>query len=96
LAAAQENCGESIALAVASPGKTEAVMNQRQAGAPEESPGVASAEQGVVLLDGPDGVAISMTPEAAEATARSLLDAAREAGKQRDLSVGHRPLSSPR
>lgn len=60
-------------------------MNQRQAGAPEELPGVACAEQGVVLLDGPDGVAISMAPEAAEATARSLLAAAQEARKQRGL-----------
>jgi len=66
-------------------------MNQRQAGAPEESPGVASAEQGVVLLDGPDGVAISMTPEAAEATAHSLLAAAEEAGKQRSVIDGSHP-----
>jgi hypothetical protein len=68
-------------------------MNQRQAGAPEESPGVASAEQGVVLLDGPNGVAISMTPEAAEATARSLLAAAQEAVGQRNMIRGNRPVS---
>jgi len=49
----------------------------------ESSPGVASAEQGVVLLDGPDGVAIAMTPEAAEATGRSLIAAAEEALAQR-------------
>jgi len=68
-------------------------MTQRQAGAPEESPGIASAEQGVVLLDGPDGVAISMTPEAAEATARSLLIAAEEAGRQRSVIDARRPSS---
>jgi len=68
-------------------------MTQRQAGAPEVSPGIASAEQGVVLLDGPDGVAISMTPEAAEATARSLLTAAEEAGKQRSVIDGNRSSS---
>lgn len=50
---------------------------------PEQEAGIASAEQGVVLLDGPNGVAISMTPEAAENTARSLLAAAAEAQSQR-------------
>lgn len=50
--------------------------------APEEEPGVATAEQGVVLLDGPDGVAIAMTPYAAEETGRRLLEAAREAVSQ--------------
>ena len=50
---------------------------------PEGRPGVASAEQGLVLLDGPDGVAVAMTPEAAEATGRSLLAAAEEAAEQR-------------
>ncbi|MDV3456454.1 hypothetical protein RZN05_05620 [Sphingomonas sp. HF-S4] len=50
---------------------------------PESEPGVATAEQGLVLLDGPDGVAISMTPEAAEGTGRSLIAAAAEAAVQR-------------
>ena len=49
---------------------------------PEEEPGVASAEQGVVLLDGPDGVAIAMTPAAAEETGRRLMAAAQEAVSQ--------------
>lgn len=49
---------------------------------PEEEPGVATAEQGVVLLDGPDGVAIAMTPAAAEETGRRLLAAAQEALSQ--------------
>ncbi|MEP9360550.1 hypothetical protein [Sphingomonas sp. KR3-1] len=49
---------------------------------PEELPGVATAEQGVVLLDGPDGVAIAMTPEAAEETGRRLVAAAQEAASQ--------------
>ena len=44
--------------------------------------GIATAEQGVVILDGPDGVAVAMTPEAAESTARSLLAAAEEAASQ--------------
>jgi hypothetical protein len=50
---------------------------------PETQGGTASAEQGQVILDGPNGVAVAMTPEAAEATARSLLAAAEEAADQR-------------
>jgi hypothetical protein len=49
---------------------------------PEAEPGVASAEQGVVLLDGPNGVAIAMTPMAAEETGRRLVAAAAEAMRQ--------------
>lgn len=45
-------------------------------------PGTASAEQGEVLLDGPDGIAISLTPFAAEETAKQLLRAAAEARAQ--------------
>ena len=43
---------------------------------PCEEPGKASVEDGVVLLDGPDGVAVAMTAEAAELTADSLHEAA--------------------
>ena len=50
--------------------------------APEDTPGIASAEQGLVLLDGPNGVAVAMTPDAAESTAQSLLAAAEEARTQ--------------
>jgi hypothetical protein len=49
---------------------------------PRDVAGVATAEQGVVLLDGPDGVAISMTPKAAEETGRRLVAAAQEAASQ--------------
>ena len=49
---------------------------------PEARPGVACAEQGFVLLDGPDGTAVAMTPEAAAATGRSLIAAAEEAAGQ--------------
>jgi hypothetical protein len=52
----------------------------------ETRPGIATAERGQVLLDGPDGVAVAMTPEAATETARRLLAAAEEAAAQsRDL-----------
>ena len=51
---------------------------------PLDMPGSASAEQGHVVLDGPDGVAITLTPDAAEGTARSLIEAAQEARRQGD------------
>lgn len=49
---------------------------------PEIEPGEASAEEGVVVLDGPDGVAISIQPEPAAETGRRLIDAAQEASEQ--------------
>lgn len=49
---------------------------------PMEIAGVASAERGCVILDGPDGVAITMTADAAEGTGKSLLAAARKAKQQ--------------
>lgn len=55
---------------------------------PAEEPGVATAEQGVVMLDGPDGVAIAMTPGAAQETGRRLIVAAAEASGQHP-SVAH-------
>jgi hypothetical protein len=50
---------------------------------PFEHGGTAVAEEGVVLLDGPDGIAIAMTVEAAEQTGSSLLAAAKKARGQR-------------
>lgn len=43
---------------------------------------IATAEGGLVLLDGPDGIAVTLTPQAAESTGRNLLAAARDAIKQ--------------
>jgi len=51
---------------------------------PCEAPGVASVEDGIVLLDGPDGIAVSMTPQAARDTAESLRQAA-------ELALGGSP-----
>ncbi|BCA60787.1 hypothetical protein HMP09_0021 [Sphingomonas sp. HMP9] len=56
---------------------------------PETIPGVAAAEYGVVTLDGPDGLAIGMTPEAAAETGRRLIAAAALAATQ---SPEERPL----
>ena len=45
-------------------------------------PGVVVAEQGDVILEGPDGVAVTLTPDAAEETARRMIRAAAEARQQ--------------
>ena len=49
---------------------------------PSDQPGNASAEAGIVLLDGPGNIAAAMTPEAAQATAEKLLHAAELARRQ--------------
>ena len=55
-------------------------MNERRAILkPCDDAGKASVEEGYVLLDGPDGVAVAMTPAAAARTAESLLAAAEQA-----------------
>ena len=46
-------------------------------------PSETSAEDGVVFVDGPDGLAITFTPEAAETTSERLLVAAMTAQAQR-------------
>jgi hypothetical protein len=45
-------------------------------------PSEVTAEQGQVLVEGPDGVAVSLTPDAAEETGRRLISAASEARRQ--------------
>jgi hypothetical protein len=49
---------------------------------PETIAGVAAAQDGVVTLDGRDGLAITMTPEAATETGRRLIAAAALAALQ--------------
>ena len=46
---------------------------------PYDTPIGATAEQGEVVLDGPDGNATSLTPEAARRSAARLAQAARDA-----------------
>lgn len=53
-----------------------------------EHAGKAQAAEGNVLLDGPDGIAISLTPDAAEQTAHALLDAATQARAQVERAGG--------
>lgn len=50
--------------------------------APHDTPTHATAEQGEVMLDGPNGVALSMTPAAARKSADHLRAAADEAQTQ--------------
>ena len=40
------------------------------------------AEQGEIIVEGPDGVAVTLTPDAAEETARRLMEAVSEARRQ--------------
>jgi hypothetical protein len=58
-------------------------MNHSSPTEPFATPGVASAEEGHVLLDGPGGIAIALTAEAAHATGQSLIQAAERARAQR-------------
>jgi len=55
------------------------MTESRSALEPREDAGRATAEDGVVILDGPDGVAVTMTADAAEKTAASLHEAAKKA-----------------
>lgn len=50
------------------------------------------AEDGKVVLDGPDGVDLAMTPEAALETGGRLIDgAAKAAGQNREKQIDYRP-----
>jgi hypothetical protein len=50
--------------------------------ATQSDPSDVNAEQGKVIVEGPDGVAVTLTPDAAEETARRLISAAVEARRQ--------------
>ena len=49
---------------------------------PHDTPSEVTAEEGEVMVDGPDGVAVSMTPDAAAETSHRLLFGAAEARGQ--------------
>jgi hypothetical protein len=53
--------------------------------------GKAVAEKGEVVLDGPSGVAVSMTPDAANGTAGELHKAARDAQEQAEHETSELP-----
>lgn len=59
-----------------------------------DEPSTVTAEEGTVIIDGPDGMALTITPEAAQETSHRLLEAAAEAAGQRRFSgIGKRQLS---
>jgi len=65
-------------------------MSDNPATRPLADPAKASAEDGHVILDGPDGFAITLTAEAAEITGQRLIEAGKIARKQRrsgDLQI---------
>jgi hypothetical protein len=47
---------------------------------PTDRPSRVAAEEGEVLIDGPNGIALSLTPDAAAETSQRLGDAARAMG----------------
>ena len=57
-------------------------MNNHSPTEPFVEAGVAAAEDGQVILDGPDGIAITLTAEAAIATGQSLVEAGQKARLQ--------------
>jgi hypothetical protein len=57
-------------------------MNDGHPPQPHRSAGIASVEEGLVVLDGPDGIAITLTAEAAIATGESLVAAGRKLQQQ--------------
>jgi uncharacterized protein (DUF2345 family) len=59
------------------------MTGDEQSGArPYAEAGRAFAEEGLVLLEGPNGIAVAMTADAAMGTGESLIAAAREARNQ--------------
>lgn len=59
---------------------------------PSPEPGIATAERGVVLIDGPAGTVAALTPEAAAEMGESLRRAASLAARQRADANGDEPV----
>ncbi|RZL63881.1 MAG: hypothetical protein EOP81_10950 [Variovorax sp.] len=71
-------------------------MNDRDTAIqPRTDAGIATAVEGVVVLDGPDGVAVTMTADAATRTANSLHAAADEARRNPPQAVAPHDPPSP-
>ena len=60
-----------------------------------DEPSVIGAEQGEVIVDGPDGVAVSLTPDAAIETSERLLDASLTARGQQLAEEDRRKARRP-
>lgn len=66
----------------------------RQANTVHDEPSDVCAVDGVVLVDGPNGVAVSFTPGAARLTSERLSTSADEAAAQQNASVGAQSASA--
>jgi len=58
-------------------------MRDNPATQPLTEPAQASAEDGLVIMDGPDGFAVTLTPEAARITGQRLIEAGNIAHRHR-------------
>lgn len=65
-------------------------MNNNPVTEPFTVAGIATVEDGHVVLDGPDGIAITLTAEAAVATGRNLVEAGEQAMAKRSDEGGYR------
>lgn len=54
---------------------------------PYAEPSDVTAENGKVFVEGPNGVAVTLTPDAAEETGRRLLSIAAEARLQQPMQI---------
>lgn len=54
--------------------------------APYDVPSDVCAEEGEVIVEGPGGVAVSLTPDAAQETGRRLVEAAAQARAHRSAN----------
>ena len=62
--------------------------------ASHSEPSEVNAEQGIVIVEGPDGVAVTLTADAAEETGKRMLRAASEARLQQAPPSRPGPLPS--
>ena len=70
-------------------------MNAKVPRVAETKPGVATSDHGLVLLDGPNGIAVSMTPDAASGTGESLIAAAERARTHQSDALAVPPGDKP-
>lgn len=66
-------------------------LGLRRMSAPHHTPSTVSHEHGEIIVDGPDGVAVSLTPEAALITAGRLETEAIDALLARTSATAGRP-----
>jgi hypothetical protein len=64
----------------------DAMTSPMDDGAREEQPSEVAVDSGSVIVDGPDGVAVTMSLEAAAETGRRLIDAVEQARGQDGLA----------